>query len=153
MVSLRNHYHRPCRWYAQAPLGSFTNRAYRLIEFSFACVFCPTTADAVTNAHKAPSDEGAGFLRSKKTGGENISLLVSLPPSSPHGESTYKLWSDCPRQSFIERSAALCNTLVRGRLSAAAGLGIAKAFWNHWHCRWYSYTRKSTFAFANGDFK
>ena len=25
-----NHNHRPCRWFAQAPLGPFTSRAYRL---------------------------------------------------------------------------------------------------------------------------
>jgi len=29
---LTNHNHRRCRWYAQAPLGPFTSRAYRLIE-------------------------------------------------------------------------------------------------------------------------
>ena len=62
---LLNHNHRPCRWYAQAPLGPVTSRAYRLIEFSFACVFCPTTADAVMCAPKAPSDEGAGFCEAK----------------------------------------------------------------------------------------
>ena len=49
---------RVCRWYALAPLGPFISRAYRLIEFSFACVWCPTTADAVRYAPKAPSDEG-----------------------------------------------------------------------------------------------
>ena len=81
-----NHNHRPCRWYAQTPLGSFTSRAYRLIQFSFACVCCPTTADAVR--------------------------CVLWPP------------------------------LHKGRLSAAAGLGIAKAFWNHRHCRWFFYTIK-----------
>ena len=26
-----NHTHRPCRWFAQAPLGPITSRAYRLI--------------------------------------------------------------------------------------------------------------------------
>ena len=29
-----NHNHRPCRWYAQAPLGHDPGRAYRLIERS-----------------------------------------------------------------------------------------------------------------------
>ena len=29
-VNGRNHNHRPCRWFAQAPLGPFTSRAYRL---------------------------------------------------------------------------------------------------------------------------
>ena len=53
-----NHNHRPCRWYAQAPLGPFTGRAYRLIEFSFARVFCPTTADAAMDAPKAPLCKG-----------------------------------------------------------------------------------------------
>ena len=85
------------RWYALAPLGPFTSRAYRLIEISFACVFCPTTADAVIYA-------------AKKDWGREFVILVSLPPSSPNGEST---------------------SLIRGRLAAAAGLGIAKAFWNH----------------------
>ena len=36
--AMNNHNHRPCRWYAQAPLGPFTSRAYRLIEFYFACM-------------------------------------------------------------------------------------------------------------------
>ena len=54
-----NHNHRPCRWYAQAPLGPFTSRAYRLIEFSFACVWCPTTADAVRCALRPPCVKGA----------------------------------------------------------------------------------------------
>ena len=69
-VCTKNHNHRPCRWYAQAPLGPFTSRAYRLIELSFACVFCPTTADAVMCAPKAPSDEGAGFCEAKDWGRE-----------------------------------------------------------------------------------
>ena len=38
-------------------------------------------------APKAPSDEGAGFLRSKKTGGENISYFFS-PSVFAYGEST-----------------------------------------------------------------
>ncbi len=38
-------------------------------------------ADEVVRIHKAPSDEGAGFLHSKKTGGENFPLRLSLPPS------------------------------------------------------------------------
>ena len=38
---LDNHNHRPCRWFAQAPLGPFTSRAYRLIESSFARMRCP----------------------------------------------------------------------------------------------------------------
>ena len=29
-VRQHNHNHRPCRWFAQAPLGPFTSRAYRL---------------------------------------------------------------------------------------------------------------------------
>ena len=57
------------RWYAQAPLGSFTSRSYRRNEISFAYVFCPTTADAVIYALKAPSDEGLAFAK-QKTGGE-----------------------------------------------------------------------------------
>ena len=67
----------PCRWYALAPLGPFISRAYRLIEFSFACVFCPTTADAVIYALTAPSDEGAGFCKAKDWGRD----IFSLPPS------------------------------------------------------------------------
>lgn len=30
----KNHNHRPCRWFAQAPLGHVPGRAYRLIEQS-----------------------------------------------------------------------------------------------------------------------
>ena len=55
---MNNHNHRPCRWYAQAPLGPFTCRAYRLIELSFACVWCPTTADAVRCALRPPCVKG-----------------------------------------------------------------------------------------------
>ena len=45
MVFSYNHNHRPCRWYALAPLGPFTSRAYRLIEFSFACMKYPTAIE------------------------------------------------------------------------------------------------------------
>ena len=40
-----NHNHRPCRWFAQAPLGPITSRAYRLIEFSFCCMMRPTAIE------------------------------------------------------------------------------------------------------------
>lgn len=63
----------------------FTSRAYRLIELSFACVSCPTTADAVMYSPKA---------------------------------------------------------LVRRRLSTAVGLCIAKAFWSHQPCWWFSLNNK-----------
>ena len=53
----------------------------------------------------APSDEGAGFCEAKDWGRE-ISILASLPP------------------------ALRATSLIRGRLTAAAELGIAKAFEN-----------------------
>ena len=70
----QNYNHRPCRWYALAPLGPFISRAYRLIEFSFAFVWCPTTADAVRYAPKAPLCKGqisplAGKMSAKRTKG------------------------------------------------------------------------------------
>ncbi|MBQ3147389.1 MAG: hypothetical protein IJB91_06645, partial [Oscillospiraceae bacterium] len=40
--------------------------------------------------------------------------------------------------SLRQKSKIFATSLVRGRLSAAAGLGIAKAFWNHRHRRWFS---------------
>jgi len=40
-----NHNHRPCRWFAQAPLGPITSRAYRLIESSFYCMMRPTAIE------------------------------------------------------------------------------------------------------------
>ena len=101
-----NHNHRPCRWYAQAPLGPFTSQAYRLFKLSFACVSRPTTANAVMYAPKAPSDEGAGFCEAKDWGRE-FALLVSLPPSSPNGEST---------------------SLIRGRLDRCGGTGHSESF-------------------------
>ena len=55
---------------------------------------------------KAPSDEGAGFLRSKKTGGEKF-LFYFSPSDFAYSEAT---------------------SLIRGRFTAAAGLGTAKAF-------------------------
>ena len=79
-----NYNHRPCRWYAQAPLGPFTSRAYRLIELSFACLFCPTTANAVANAPTAPSDEGA-VMPNGMTEGENSRDTSSFSPSAPSG--------------------------------------------------------------------
>lgn len=33
-LSTTNHNHRPCRWFAQAPLGHVPGRAYRLVESS-----------------------------------------------------------------------------------------------------------------------
>ena len=40
---------------------------------------------------------------------------VEIPLPSRLRRATYKVWCDCPRQSFITKSAALCNT-QRGRL-------------------------------------
>ncbi len=40
-----NHNHRPCWWFAQAPLGPITSRAYRLIESSFYCMMRPTAIE------------------------------------------------------------------------------------------------------------
>ncbi len=34
LTLLHNHNHRPCRWFAQAPLGHAPGRAYRLVESS-----------------------------------------------------------------------------------------------------------------------
>ena len=42
---VKNHNHRPCRWFAQAPLGPITSRAYRLIESSFYCMMRPTAIE------------------------------------------------------------------------------------------------------------
>ena len=42
-----NHNHRPCRWFAPAPFGSFANRAYRLIELPFPYMSCLTTTNVV----------------------------------------------------------------------------------------------------------
>ena len=98
-----NHNHRPVVY--TAPLRAF----YRPSLY---------TADAVMHTPKAPSDEGAGFLRSKKTGGERF--LFSLPPSKIKDFAT---------------------SLVRGRLTAAAGLCKAKAFLNHRH-RWFALYKK-----------
>ena len=40
-----NHNHRPCRWFAQAPLGPITSRTYRFIESSFYCMMRPTAIE------------------------------------------------------------------------------------------------------------
>ena len=97
-----NHNHRPCRWFAQAPLGPFTSRAYRLIEYlSLACLAPLPQMRLCTHRTPAPSDEGAGFCKAKDWG-RDLSLLVSLPPSSPNGEST---------------------SLIRGRLDRCGGTG------------------------------
>ena len=101
-----------------APSGHITGRAYRLVELYFNCASHPITAYAVLHSPQAPSDEGAGFLRSKKTEGENISLIVSLPPSK------IKDFCHLPRQREASR------------------IRIAKAFGNHQLCWWYSNTNK-----------
>ena len=54
-----NHNHRPCRWFAQAPLGPFTSRAYRLIESSFACMRCPA---ATLNSGRVSPFESVLYL-------------------------------------------------------------------------------------------
>ena len=41
----KNHNHRPCRWFAQAPLGPITSRTYRFIESSFYCMMRPTAIE------------------------------------------------------------------------------------------------------------
>ena len=92
--------------FTSPPLGSFTSRAYRLIELSFACLWCPTSADAVRCALRPPLTRGLDFAK-QKTGGEKSSLFVSLPPSSPTGEST---------------------TLIRGRLDRCGGTGHSESF-------------------------
>ena len=45
MFSAKNHNHRPCRWFAQAPLGPITSRTYRFIESSFYCMMRPTAIE------------------------------------------------------------------------------------------------------------
>ena len=45
LIGADNHNHRPCRWFAQAPLGPITSRAYRLIESSFYCMMRPTAIE------------------------------------------------------------------------------------------------------------
>jgi len=114
----KNHNHRPCRWFAQAPLWPITCRAYRLIEFSFPCMSCPTTTNVVCSFSWPPLTRGLAFAK-QKTGGEIFFSSCFSPSVFACGEST---------------------SLIRGRQAAVAGLGIAKAFWNHRHSRWYSYT-------------
>ena len=94
-----NHNHRPCRWFAQAPLGPITSRAYRLIEFSFYCMMRPTAIEIAA---------------------WRILLFTSLD---------YLPFLIAPYQ--------LLSRLVP-RFARIFFLGIAKAFWNHRHCRWFS---------------
>ena len=74
---------------------------------------------------RPPLTRGLDFAQ-QKTGGENISLLVFL--------------------SLRQKSKIFATSLVRGRLAATAGLGIAKAFLNHQPCWWFSLTNKGTAA-------
>ena len=148
---INNHNHRPCRWYALAPLGPYTSQAYRLIELSFACVSCPATADAVISTPLvAPSNEGAGFCGAKDWGREYFSACFS-PSVFAYGESTSEpllsaLRTIPPltgkstliisaRRRYTSEQPGEARRLARrrGRHAAAAGLGIAKAFWNHQH--------------------
>ena len=98
-----NHNHRPCRWFAQAPLGPITSRAYRLIEFSFYCMMRPTAIEIAA---------------------WRILLFTSLD---------YLPFLIAPYQ--------LLSRLVP-RFARIFFLGIAKAFWNHRHCRWFSLYNK-----------
>ena len=99
-----NHNHRPCRWFAQAPLGPITSRAYRLIEFSFYCMMRPTAIEIAA---------------------WRILLFTSLD---------YLPFLIAPYQ--------LLSRLVP-RFARIFFLGIAKAFWNHRHCRWFSLYKKN----------
>ena len=98
-----NHNHRPCRWFAQAPLGPITSRAYRLIEFSFYCMMRPTAIEIAAWR----------ILR--------FTSLDYLP--------------------FLIAPYQLLSRLVP-RFARIFFLGIAKAFWNHRHCRWFSLYKK-----------
>ena len=98
-----NHNHRPCRWFAQAPLGPITSRAYRLIESSFYCMMRPTAIEIAA---------------------WRILLFTSLD---------YLPFLIAPYQ--------LLSRLVP-RFARIFFLGIAKAFWNHRHCRWFSLYNK-----------
>ena len=98
-----NHNHRPCRWFAQAPLGPITSRAYRLIESSFYCMMRPTAIEIAA---------------------WRILLFTSLD---------YLPFLIAPYQ--------LLSRLVP-RFARIFFLGIAKAFWNHRHCRWFSLYKK-----------
>ena len=72
------------------PLSAWYVQVYypcQRIGISFACAFCNASADAAIDAPKTPSDEGAGFCEAKDWGRE-FALFISLPPSSPNGEST-----------------------------------------------------------------
>ena len=101
-----NHNHRPCRWFAQAPLGPITSRAYRLIESSFYCMMRPTAIEIAA---------------------WRILLFTSLD---------YLPFLIAPYQ--------LLSRLVP-RFARIFFLGIAKAFWNHRHCRWFSlYNKKGS---------
>ena len=90
-------------------LGPFTSRAYRLIEFPFPYMSYPTTTNVVCSFSWPPLTRGLAFAK-QKTGGENISSSRFSPSVFACGEST---------------------SLIRGRRTAAAGLGIANAFENH----------------------
>ena len=76
-----NH-HWSCRRYAKAFLGSTTCQSDRRIGLSFAYVFCPTTANAVISAPKAPLCKGwispmAGKMSAKRTKGRRPGRAVS----------------------------------------------------------------------------
>ena len=43
--TVSSHDHQPCWWLAQAPLGRFTRRAYRLVESSATCDSRPIATD------------------------------------------------------------------------------------------------------------
>ena len=57
--------------YTQPILRAFYRTSHRLVKISFSRVFCPTTADAVTNAPKAPLCKG-GCHRIAVTGGLSL---------------------------------------------------------------------------------
>ena len=81
-----------------------------------------------------------GLLSEAKLGERTVSPSVSPdgePP--PAGGPVAAL---AVHRTAIHYRDCASLTLIRGRLSAAAGLGIAKAFGNHQHCWWFSLTNQ-----------
>ena len=68
----------------------------------------PSTADAVMHTSQAPSDEGAGFLRSKKTRGEIFSSCFSPSVFAlrrihlPHQREAFRCGGTRYSESFLE---------------------------------------------------
>ena len=88
------------------PIRAYYSRAYRLIELSFACVSCPTTADAVICAPKAPLCKGSCQLNRLTEGlslrEQPLRAKSKILLTSPYTGEAFRCGGIGHSESFLE---------------------------------------------------